>query len=55
VLFKGMIDGLFTGQSLEDYFNANKTDWQQARKIVNGMDKANLIADYARRFNTCLA
>jgi predicted chitinase len=55
VLFKGMIDGLFTGQSLGDYFNASKTDWQQARKIVNGRDKAILIADYAQRFKACLA
>ncbi|WP_017302011.1 glycoside hydrolase family 19 protein [Nodosilinea nodulosa] len=55
VLFKGMIDGLFTGQSLEDYFNATKTDWMQARKIVNGMDKASAIADYAQRFKACLA
>ena len=55
ILFKGMIDGLFTGHSLADYFNATKTDWQQARKIVNGMDKAAQIADYARRFKSCFA
>lgn len=54
ILFKGMIEGLFTGQSLSDYFNANTTDWIRARKIVNGMDKADAIADYAKRFKTCL-
>lgn len=55
VLFKGMIDGSFTGKSLGDYFNASKTDWVNARKIVNGRDKAGMIADYARRFHTCLS
>jgi len=54
ILFKGMIEGLFTGQSLSDYFNANTTDWIKARKIVNGMDKADAIAAYAKRFKICL-
>lgn len=55
VLFKGMIEGLFTGLSLGDYFNEAKTDWKQARKIINGMDKASAIADYAQRFKNCLS
>lgn len=55
ILFKGMIDGLFTGLSLADFFNATTTDWVHARKIINGMDKAEAIADYAQRFKACLA
>ena len=54
VLFQGMIDGLLTGHRLADYFTVTKTDWQQARKIVNGMNRADRIADYARRFQACL-
>ncbi|MBW4521008.1 MAG: hypothetical protein KME16_15055 [Scytolyngbya sp. HA4215-MV1] len=55
ILFKGMIDGLFTGRSLADFFNATTTDWVHARKIINGMDKADTIADYAQRFKNCLS
>ncbi len=55
ILFKGMIDGLFTGHSLSDFFNSTTTDWVHARKIINGMDKAEAIADYAQRFKACLA
>jgi len=55
ILFKGMIDGLFTGLSFADFFNTTTTDWVHARKIINGMDKADAIADYAQRFKACLA
>lgn len=54
ILFEGMISGLFTQQNLGDYFNATTTDWLHARKIVNGMDRANVIANYAKRFRDCL-
>jgi len=27
-----------------------RADWVNARRIINGTDKANLIADYARRY-----
>jgi hypothetical protein len=53
ILFKGMEKGLFTGLSFADLFNSS-TDWTHARKIINGMDKANLIADYAQDFFVCL-
>lgn len=42
----GMARGLFTGKSLLDYFN-EKTDWVNARKIINGLDRAEKIANYA--------
>jgi len=37
------------GQTLERYFNDNTTDWVHARRIINGMDCANLIAGYAQK------
>jgi putative chitinase len=41
-----MRDGLFTGVNLERYFNDTRTDAINARKIINGTDKADLIASY---------
>ena len=48
ILFVGMIDGLFTGKALSDYFDKN-ADWRGARAIVNGKDKAAEIAGYAQK------
>lgn len=45
----GMTKGLFTGRCLSDYFNIDISDWFNARKIINGLDKADLIASYARQ------
>lgn len=50
VLFDGMIRGIFTGKKLSDYFNPNADDPINARRIVNGTDKAKLIAGYYRNF-----
>ena len=36
----GMTKGLFTGVGLNDYFDSSKADWTNARRIVNGLDKA---------------
>lgn len=46
ILFIGMEFGLFTGKKLEHYFNEETTDAVNARRIVNGTDKAELIAGY---------
>src|SRR5208282_2316259 len=54
VLIYGLIEGWFTRFKLVDYFNDNMTDWVHARRIVNGMDKAELIAGYARHFYEAL-
>ncbi|MBD2070663.1 hypothetical protein H6F93_24645 [Leptolyngbya sp. FACHB-671] len=54
-MFKGMIDGLFARKKLADFFNTTTTDWSGARKIVNGTNEAEAIADYAKQFKNCLA
>ncbi|PJR89942.1 chitinase [Ochrobactrum sp. 695/2009] len=50
ILFDGMINGKFTGKRLADYFGAGWSAPQDARAIVNGSDKASLIAGYYRNF-----
>lgn len=35
ILFKGSIEGLFTGVSLGNYLNATKTDYVNARRVIN--------------------
>jgi len=54
VLYDGMVYGWFTGVSLQTYFNATTEDPINARKIVNGLDKANLIASYYSSFKKAL-
>ncbi|KQV36449.1 MULTISPECIES: hypothetical protein [unclassified Rhizobium] len=49
-LFDGMLQGMFTGKKLLDYFSATADDPINARRIVNGTDKAKLIAGYYRNF-----
>lgn len=46
----GMVEGHFTGRRLSDYVNPGKTDYTNARRVVNGLDQAYLIAGYAARF-----
>lgn len=50
ILFAGMLQGMFTGKKLSDYFNQTKQDWENARRIINGKDKAIAIANYAKKF-----
>jgi predicted chitinase len=46
-LVHGCMNGIFTGLSLSDFINDDRVDFVGARRVVNGMDKAELIADYA--------
>lgn len=59
IMFEGMTKGNsnfgdFTGKSLEHYFNDKKEDWVNARRIINGTDKAELIAGYGKKFYQAL-
>lgn len=44
ILVRGMLDGDFTGRKLTDYITSRKTDLANARRVVNGTDKAAEIA-----------
>lgn len=55
ILIEGMTNGHtgvgdFTRKSVEDYFNETTDDPEGARRVVNGTDKASLIAGYHGAF-----
>jgi len=50
IMFEGMKGGLFTGVGLPTYFNTNIDAPVAARKIINGLDRANDIAAIHAQF-----
>ena len=49
ILVEGMMRGTFTGKGLGSYINNQSTDFRNARRTVNGTDRANHIAGIAQR------
>lgn len=49
IIVNGMMDGWFTGKTL-----TSAIDYADARRVVNGTDKADLIAGYAEGFEAAL-
>lgn len=54
VLILGSKEGWFTGKKLNDYINLQKTDYLNARRIINGTDEAKRVAGYAAIFEDAL-
>lgn len=54
ILVEGMMLGTFTGHKLDRYVHLRKSDFVGARRVVNGTDKAALIAGYAKEFDAAL-
>ena len=50
----GFDSGMFTGKNIHDFINQNQTDYYNARKVINGLDKAEQIKVYAEKFEKCL-
>jgi len=50
IMFLGMSEGWFTSKKLSQYFNPTTENWKNARRIINGLDKADLIKDYALKY-----
>ena len=48
------VRGDFTGKALEDFIVGDRCDYVGARRTVNGTDKAEMIAGYARKFEAAL-
>jgi hypothetical protein len=55
IMLLGMEKGWFTGKKFADYFSAETEDWVNARRIINGVDKAALIAGHAKRFYAAIS
>ena len=54
IIVIGMLEGWFTGKKLSDYITLYKSEFVLARKIINGLDKADLISDYAKEYDKLL-
>jgi putative chitinase len=52
IMIDGMQTGAFTGKKLSDYLPG---DYVNARRVVNGLDRAQQIADHAWDFETALS
>lgn len=50
ILVRGMMEGWFTSRKLVDYVSDNSVDFVNARRVVNGTDKAQEIADLAKDY-----
>lgn len=50
ILIEGCMSGWFTGSALTSHIDPLKANYRSARRVVNGNDKASLIAGYAKRF-----
>jgi uncharacterized protein YraI len=50
ILVHGFKNGTFTGRRLEEFVNLNKTDFVNARRVVNALDRAETIAGLARKW-----
>ncbi len=55
ILFQGCMEGWFTSHKLSDHIAGSKTDYLNARRVVNGTDKARMIAGYAVKFEAALS
>jgi predicted chitinase len=50
ILIEGMVQGSFSKHKLADHLNATNDDWINARRIVNGTDRAEKLAGYGKTF-----
>ena len=55
ILFRGMIEGWFTGRKLADYIRPGRpARYFRARRVVNGLDRAGRIARLAMTYERAL-
>ena len=55
VMVIGMLDGDFTGLSLSECITSgSRADFVKARRIINGTNEDDRIADYAVKFLDCI-
>ncbi|WP_051289355.1 glycoside hydrolase family 19 protein [Chryseobacterium daeguense] len=54
ILIDGFKNGVFTGKKISDYINDKKKDYRNARRCINGTDRMDQIAIYAKEFEQIL-
>lgn len=61
ILFEGMAEGWFTGKSFKTYIDSidesdaeDGREFEAARRIINGTDRAKLVAGYALKYEAAL-
>jgi predicted chitinase len=50
ILVNGFKTGAFTGKKITDYINEDGADFYNARRVINGVDRANEIAALAEKY-----
>ena len=55
ILIRGMMEGWFTGRSLPEFVGGTRRDFVQARRVVNGLDRAKTIAAEAELMLAAIA
>ena len=54
ILVRGMMEGWFTGKAVPNYITLHRSDFVGARRVVNGTDRAQAIAEIARDYDEAL-
>ena len=54
IMIYGMETGMFTTKKISSYISEDTADYLNARRVINGMDKAATIAGYASKLEECL-
>lgn len=54
IAVRGMTDGWFTGKKLSEYITPSTCNYMGARKVINGTDKAAIIAAFAVKIEAML-
>tara|TARA_R110002111_G_scaffold131308_2_gene196317 strand:+ start:344 stop:829 length:486 start_codon:yes stop_codon:yes gene_type:complete len=54
ILVRGCMEGWFTGRSIPDYITLQRSDFVNARRVVNGTDRAENIAKIAEKYDSAL-
>lgn len=55
IMFVGMRDGLFTKIGLPDRFSKTVEKWREARQIINGLERADLVASYGKAYYAAIS
>lgn len=50
ILSYGMVNGAFTGKRISDYITLDSTNYIQARRVINSLDRAEQIAELAKQW-----